>query len=713
MKKIFKILIFILTNLTIYNLYSTETIRIAPEGKFLQYYNTDVSTATATNYWVDNGTTLSPIGVRNIKITNKNIYNSAGVPAIVLDTTKTDFRTTPYSLNAITISVGATPTSAKVDMPYAILNLPQTVNANAGIITMQDIPFLHNFCLNVLKGNIFLGLNSGNFTMNSNAYGNSMFGDNSFRNNISGFQNSGFGMYALYNLTTGTNNSGFGYEALYNLTTGTNNSVLGYQSGKNLIDGSFNSFFGNFAGANALQKTDALNTIAIGENAYTTKDNQAVFGGTNITETVLRGNVLAENITIDEKINITSDGSDPNFDIYFQSKGTNGRTQLFTKPTGTSGTAFVGCINSSDTLNASSVKLGSRNNYGLVSIGKTGNPTRNLTKFGIEVDVSNSSPDDEVVFGYNGYIGGTPDASIKFRQLETGLTAFGSDFTPTAFVHTAPSTTSNSALRIENGINPSSINIGDIWSTANNNGELNFKKNATDIVNLALQVNGNAILEIGSLVTSPPQSYVFTALNSSTFVASNLKLINISAAGKGESQNSYSTDLKLYGLAKLSPTSGIDKDIELRFGKIKYARTPVTYNFSTDILTVPFAHNLNEDDIVKPRIVTDGILPAGLRDNVFYYVKYLTPTTFQLKYYPGPSPIIDFTTNGSGNQYYSLAYFIGGKDNKIIGSSGDGLSLQVYANSDFDFNDEFQLMAANATDSTSFITKHAYITVNN
>ena len=45
------------------------------------------------------------------------------------------------------------------------------------------------------------------------------------------------------------------------------------------------------AGYNASQKTDAVNSMALGNGAYNTLDNQVVIGNTSVTQTLLNGNV--------------------------------------------------------------------------------------------------------------------------------------------------------------------------------------------------------------------------------------------------------------------------------------------------------------------------------------------------------------------------------------------------------------------------------------
>lgn len=129
----------------------------------------------------------------------------------------------------------------------------------------------------------------------------------SFKNTI-GSRNTNIGSQAAYTNTEGSDNNHFGYRSgflslnngvtaafgnysLYR-NSGIGNSAFGHDAGDSLITGSYNTFLGFRAGHGTSQKQDANFSIAIGNNSYTTKSNQAVLGSTGIFETVLRGKVL-------------------------------------------------------------------------------------------------------------------------------------------------------------------------------------------------------------------------------------------------------------------------------------------------------------------------------------------------------------------------------------------------------------------------------------
>jgi hypothetical protein len=85
------------------------------------------------------------------------------------------------------------------------LRLENTTGASVGVIYMGTNRFLHNYG----TFNIFLGVNSGNFTM-TGLGGNSAFGYASLSFNTTGNWNSAFGNGSLNSNTTGNNNTAIG-----------------------------------------------------------------------------------------------------------------------------------------------------------------------------------------------------------------------------------------------------------------------------------------------------------------------------------------------------------------------------------------------------------------------------------------------------------------------------------------------------------------------
>lgn len=85
---------------------------------------------------------------------------------------------------------------------------------------------------------------------------------------------------------------GVGYRALEEFL-GSDVVAIGHEAGRSLVavsDEVLGSIFiGNRSGNNEFQKTDASNSVVIGHEAYSTRDDQVVLGNEAVQETVLRG----------------------------------------------------------------------------------------------------------------------------------------------------------------------------------------------------------------------------------------------------------------------------------------------------------------------------------------------------------------------------------------------------------------------------------------
>jgi hypothetical protein len=145
-----------------------------------------------------------------------------------------------------------------------------TDNSTIGTIYKGSNRFIHTYQLPSTDGrNLFMGINSGNFTMSSsgvNYYasnntavgyftltslttggGNSAFGCLSLQTNMSGYNNSAFGYFSLEFNTSGYYNSAFGTSALLSNGTGYENSAFGALALSNNTSGYYNSAFGRFS----------------------------------------------------------------------------------------------------------------------------------------------------------------------------------------------------------------------------------------------------------------------------------------------------------------------------------------------------------------------------------------------------------------------------------------------------------------------------------
>ncbi len=140
----------------------------------------------------------------------------------------------------------------------------------AGSVALVDITagaagnsVLHNFpgvnASTTNGGNIFLGVNAGNFTLAGAA------GDAS---------NNGIGSGSLQGLTTGARNNAMGVFAFSDITTGMNNTAIGDNAGSSLVTGAHNVLMGYTAGS-AYTAAES-NNILLGVVAGTAAESNAL-----------------------------------------------------------------------------------------------------------------------------------------------------------------------------------------------------------------------------------------------------------------------------------------------------------------------------------------------------------------------------------------------------------------------------------------------------
>lgn len=113
------------------------------------------------------------------------------------------------------------------------------------------------------------------------------FGNNTLAAITTGGSNIGIGTSSLALLTTGSQNVSVGNSSGSNITTGWTNTLLGSTSGASLVTGGNNVIIGGSAGTAG--QVDVNGSIAIGGQAYTTKNLQSVFGEINVIEFISRG----------------------------------------------------------------------------------------------------------------------------------------------------------------------------------------------------------------------------------------------------------------------------------------------------------------------------------------------------------------------------------------------------------------------------------------
>ncbi|MFA5207148.1 MAG: hypothetical protein WC428_00460 [Candidatus Paceibacterota bacterium] len=268
-------------------------------GQYLTGWSNLINSSTVAGY----GTPISAIMYNTLYGVNagKNITSGSGNTAI-------GYGALSGSTNGkYNVAIGQDTLSRNTNGRYNIAAGYQSLYCNT-------IGY-HNVAVGwaVLCGNISGNLNVaiGNAALKVNTIGqcNVAIGYSAIDDNISGTDNVGVGFATLDFNTTGCGNTAIGARAIHdNLTgnynaalgcraltanrTGSSNVAIGYYAGASIYNGNCNTFLGNFAGYNSLQKINASNSIAIGNGAYTTANNQIVIGNADIAQTLLRGITL-------------------------------------------------------------------------------------------------------------------------------------------------------------------------------------------------------------------------------------------------------------------------------------------------------------------------------------------------------------------------------------------------------------------------------------
>ncbi|MCF7834196.1 MAG: hypothetical protein K9L98_02450, partial [Candidatus Pacebacteria bacterium] len=131
------------------------------------------------------------------------------------------------------VGIGTSSPTQQLSLTNAIA-LVNTTDSTTGVIYKGADRFLHNFAGSGTNGaNVFIGKNSGNFTMggttNEASY-NTALGEATLTNLTTGSYNTGIGNSALNANTTGTGNTALGDETMIANTTGGYNTAVGVGS---------------------------------------------------------------------------------------------------------------------------------------------------------------------------------------------------------------------------------------------------------------------------------------------------------------------------------------------------------------------------------------------------------------------------------------------------------------------------------------------------
>jgi hypothetical protein len=178
------------------------------------------------------------------------------------------------------VGIGTTNPAVTLDVAGNIgtsanIGLPNTTDANTGVITLGGNRFLHNFG----GTSTFLGTNAGNFTLggatfmsntgigasvlssNTTGRANTAVGESALVSNTAGSWNTATGEWALYSNTQGIYNTATGSGALLQNTIGNRNTATGYLSLSVNTIGSQNTANGMSA---LFSNTTGLRNTAVG-----------------------------------------------------------------------------------------------------------------------------------------------------------------------------------------------------------------------------------------------------------------------------------------------------------------------------------------------------------------------------------------------------------------------------------------------------------------
>lgn len=333
------------------------------------------------------------------------IFTSAALPQNITNTLGTSgvFKIKDGTTDHFTL----TQSTGQVNI-LKTLRIENTTSSTTGVIYRGANRFIHSYG----TGNMFFGVNSGNFTMTGSentAFGintlglltsglyNSAFGENSLQKNTTGgynsafgnftlqanttgFYNSAFGLQTLYSNTTGFGNSAFGTYALYDNFTANNNSAFGYSSLENNITGNENSSFG--------YQSLYLNTSGNGNCAFGT---WALYDNTNANNNSAFGYSSLKNNTTG-----FANSSFGNQSLYLNTTGafnsSFGSGSLRNNTTGYVNSAFGYGSLSGNTTGYANTALGD-------GAGSTVTIGWNITCIGFDSEPSSPSADNEITLG--------------------------------------------------------------------------------------------------------------------------------------------------------------------------------------------------------------------------------------------------------------------------------------------------------------------------
>jgi hypothetical protein len=185
-------------------------------------------------------------------------------------------------------------TTGDLSLNRSVVLSVSTPGSQVGSIFKGTVRFIHNYSPVGISGNTFVGINSGNFTMNgsgSQSGSNTGVGQNSLAGITTGYENSAFGLSSLTSNSNGAENSAFGYFSLGSNSSGYQNCAFGNRTMNNNGSGIQNSAFGyhslysNTAGFQntAVGNSSLLNTTGNYNTAIGYNSGSTITSGANLT----------------------------------------------------------------------------------------------------------------------------------------------------------------------------------------------------------------------------------------------------------------------------------------------------------------------------------------------------------------------------------------------------------------------------------------------
>lgn len=226
------------------------------------------------------------------------------------------------------VGIGTASPTQKLEVNGSV-ELPVTINSSTGILYKGGSPFLHDFkapSSGSIGQNVFLGKNSGNFTMpgganyqssdntgigtsalsgNTTGFANTSIGSYAMPTNSSGFRNTAIGVYSLYSNLSGIENTSMGvYSSQYN-SSGNNNVVIGFSANCYNQTGSNNTIIGYSAGRGTSVHNKSGN-VFIGYQAgyFETGSNKLYIENSNTASPLIGGDFTLDQVYLNGAVGI-------------------------------------------------------------------------------------------------------------------------------------------------------------------------------------------------------------------------------------------------------------------------------------------------------------------------------------------------------------------------------------------------------------------------